>query len=152
MGPIASINRILLQGASQRSWNILSRECILSSRMFWELVIPEEWDAPAPERMGGHGIFGLHMVTGQHSHQLEPTIGSPSAGCSEDIPTIQSMRANVIDRSTNDYLNKVHPGCPAQSAHVQHESPPGPVDVIQAQSSSPQEVRMLCPFIVEHAE
>lgn len=64
----------------------------------------------------------------------------------------QMMTANVIDRSASDYLNKVHPRRPAQSAHAQHEGPPGPVDVIQAQNRSPQEVRMLCPFIVEHAE
>lgn len=86
------------------------------------------------------------------NHQLEPTTGSPSVGCSKEVPRAQTTRANVMDRSPNDHLNKVHPGCRVQSAHTQHECPPGPVDVIQAQYRSPQKVRMFFPFIVEHAE
>lgn len=62
------------------------------------------------------------------------------------------MRANVIDRSLNDHLNKVHPGCQVQAAHTQHEAPPGPVDVIHAQYRSSHKVRMLCSFVVEHTE
>lgn len=91
---------------------------------------PPKWEIPDPKR----------------------TEGSPSVGYSKEIPRAQTMRANVIDRSPNDHLNKVHPGYLVQSTHTQHEGPPGPVDVIHTQYRSSHKVRMFCPLIVENAE